>query len=90
MSALGVFVNTVVIRNDLSGDPTFREMLARVYATTLEAFEHEELPFKQVADAVQPDRDPKRYPLSQVMFNYLQRTSSQRITRRRELEFGEP
>jgi thioesterase domain-containing protein len=86
---LGVIVNTIVLRNDLSGDPTFRELLGRVHAATIEAFEHEELPFGHVVDAVQPDHDEKRFPLSQVMFNYLQRTSSQRITRRQELEFGE-
>ena len=43
---VGFFVNTVVLRGDLSGDPTFRELLRRVRATTLEAFARQEVPFR--------------------------------------------
>jgi amino acid adenylation domain-containing protein len=82
---LGVFINTVILRSDLSGNPTFRELLARVCDTVQEALEREALPLTLVADAVQSQRDPTRFPLSQVMFNYLQRTSGQGPRRQRGL-----
>ncbi len=65
---IGYFVNVVVLRTDLSGRPTFRDLLARVRSTVLEAFEHQELPLDQVVEAVRPPRDPSRTPLFQVMF----------------------
>ncbi len=86
---VGAFVNTIVLRNDLSGSPTFRQLLSRIHASSLEAFEHEELPFGHVVEAVQPNHDPARFPLVQVMFNYLQQVANRRPGRRRELEFGD-
>ena len=65
---LGCFVNMVVLRADVSGDPTFAELLDRVRGTVLEAFSNEELPFEKVVEAVNPWRDPSRNPLFQIEF----------------------
>ena len=65
---IGYFVNVVVLRANLTGDPTFREAVARSRHTSLEAFERQEMTLDQVVDAVQPPRDPSRNPIFQVMF----------------------
>ncbi|MDB4951628.1 MAG: Malonyl CoA-acyl carrier protein transacylase [Gemmatimonadetes bacterium] len=68
----GFFVNTVVLRGDLAGDPPFREALRRVRASTLAAFEHQEIPFEKVVEAVQPERSLGHAPLFQVAFRVSQ------------------
>lgn len=85
---LGVFVNTLVLRTDLSDNPAFRELVSRVRATTGEAFDRQELPLTMLADAIEPDRDPKRFPLSQVMFSYLQRTTRHAPRKHTGLKIG--
>ncbi len=64
---IGFFVNSLVLRLDLTGAPTFTTLLARARQTVLAAHAHQELPFEKLVDALQPRRDPARAPLFQVL-----------------------
>ncbi|AKT41222.1 non-ribosomal peptide synthetase [Chondromyces crocatus] len=68
---IGLFLNVLALRTDLSGNPTFRELLRRVRKGTLDAFAHQEAPFEKVVEAIQPDRRPGRDPVFEVMLNYV-------------------
>ena len=68
---IGMFVNAVVVRTDLGGDPTFADVVRRVRASLLEAIEHQELPFERIVDDLQRTRDLSRPPLYQVAFNLV-------------------
>ncbi|OLZ52700.1 non-ribosomal peptide synthetase [Amycolatopsis keratiniphila] len=65
---IGFFVNQIVLRADLAGGPTWRELLRRTRTLTLDAFAHQDLPFEEVVKAVKPPRSRNQSPLFQVKF----------------------
>jgi hypothetical protein len=67
---IGFFVNQLVLRLRASGDPTFREILGRLRQATLNAFDHQELPYQWLVDAMHVERDLSRNPLFQVNFTF--------------------
>jgi len=67
-SLIGFFLNTLILRTDLSENPTVRELLNRVQKTALAAYEHQDVPVEQIIDAFQPERTLSHSPLFQVLF----------------------
>ncbi|WYL93613.1 MAG: amino acid adenylation domain-containing protein [Gloeotrichia echinulata IR180] len=67
---IGMIVNNIVLRTDVSGNPTFRELLAQVRNVTLEGYANEDLPFDKVVEALKPERNLSYNPLFQVMFSF--------------------
>ncbi|GAB1510324.1 non-ribosomal peptide synthetase/MFS transporter [Actinophytocola sp. KF-1] len=68
---LGMFVNVLVLRIDVSGDPPFRELVRRVRRTVLDAWEHQDMPFQKLVEDLAPGRAPGVPPLYQITFNHL-------------------
>ncbi|MBD9358039.1 non-ribosomal peptide synthetase/type I polyketide synthase [Methylomonas albis] len=75
---IGLFINTLALRLDLSANPSVQELLARVRSTCLAAYEHQNLPFEQLVEALKPPRSLSYAPLFQVSFD-LQNTSQDAI-----------
>src|SRR5207253_3563126 len=76
---LGFFINALALRTDLSGNPSFLDLLKRVREVCLDAYTHQDLPFDKVVEEINPQRDLSRNPLFQVMFNMAD-TSERTLT----------
>ncbi|MEU6343714.1 amino acid adenylation domain-containing protein [Streptomyces sp. NPDC046977] len=68
---VGCFVNTVVMRTDLSGDPTWTQLLQRTREVALDAFAHADVPFERLVARVRPDRSATTAPIVQTLFNFI-------------------
>ena len=68
---IGFFINTIVMRSDFSGNPSFLALLKQVRQTVLDAFSNQDLPFEKIVEVLSPERDLSRTPIFQVFFNHI-------------------
>jgi amino acid adenylation domain-containing protein len=91
---IGFFINALALRSDLSGNPRFVDLLQRVREVCLEAYTYQDAPFELVVEELKPERDPRRNPIFQVLFNMAEigerelQLSGCAITRLRRDVFG--
>ena len=83
---IGLFANTIVLRVDCSGDPSCDQLVARVRDVVLEAHAHQDLPFEQLVERLQPVRDLSRNPLFQVFFSYQRLAGDEGLVGARALD----
>jgi amino acid adenylation domain-containing protein len=79
---IGFFANSLVMRGDLSGNPTFRQLLGRVREMAVQAYSHQDVPFSAVVAAVKPGQDLSRNPLFQVSFQLVSQSAPADATAR--------
>lgn len=79
-SVVGLFVNTLPLRIDLSGNPSFRDVLLRVREIVLEAHQNQDIPFERLVSELRPPRDAGRNPLFQVFFSFRNRVGEDAST----------
>jgi amino acid adenylation domain-containing protein len=77
---IGLFLNTLAIRTDLSGDPSLRQVLDQVRSVTLDAYDQQDLPFEKLVEVLNPQRDLQRHPVFDVMLNFTNMPQSQAIS----------
>ncbi|MGH8769888.1 MAG: condensation domain-containing protein, partial [Burkholderiales bacterium] len=76
---IGFFIGTLALRADLSGAPSFSELLARTRKVTLDAYANQDVPFEKLVEELRPERNTARHPIFDVLINY---TSSRQVTPR--------
>ena len=86
---LGCFLNTMALRTNLGGNPTFSELLNQVREKTLKAYEHQDLPFEKLVEELQPERSLTRHPIFDIMFNYMNTSQAQKNLELQGIQLGE-